>query len=125
MIVAGFSFLVLFALFLITKSFLPEAEGGWSDPPIFDYFYMLGMGICFSILGIGYTYYSWTLNEEEYLEWYTNQQLLGAKSKTTWEKMYYLGWGFWSTRISAPIGAFMGISISVLMLFAIFKYWFG
>ena len=37
MVAAGIGFILLFILLVITKSFLPDAEGGWSDPPIFDY----------------------------------------------------------------------------------------
>lgn len=120
MLIAGLSYFVFFALLIISKSFLPDAGGGWSDPPIYDYLFFLGMGICFSILGVGYTYYSWTLSEEEYYEWFANQQLFGAHLT----KMYRATWNFWSTRISAPIGALVGIVMSVSMLLAIFAYFY-
>lgn len=120
MLIAGLIYFVLFALLIISKRFLPDAGGGWSDPPIFDYLFLLGMGICFSILGIGYTYYSWTLNEEDYLEWFADQQLFG----TYFTKMYRRTRNYWTTRISAPIGALMGIALSILMLIAIFAYFY-
>ncbi|HSB00047.1 MAG TPA: hypothetical protein VLE49_05315 [Anaerolineales bacterium] len=122
MIAAGIGYLVLFILFVVTKSFLPDAGGGWSDPPIFDYLYILGFGICLSIIAIGYTYYSWTLSEEEYLEWYKDQQLFGRNLIEKWRRLYPKGMVIWTNRIFAPVGGLLGIALSGFMLFAIFKY---
>ena len=124
MIAAGIGYLVLFVLFIVTKSFLPAAGGGWSDPPIFDYLYLFGAGICISIIALGYTYYSWTLNEDEYLEWYKDQQLFGGNLIGKWSRLYPEGMIIWTNRIFSPIGALFGIAISGFMLFAIFKYIF-
>jgi hypothetical protein len=124
MMAAGLGYFVLFALFIISKNYLPDAGGGWSDPPIFDYLYLFGAGICFSILGIGYTYYSWTLNEEDFIEWYKDQQLFGRNWVGRWSNLYPKGFLIWSNRISSLIGALIGIAISSFMLFAIFKYFF-
>jgi hypothetical protein len=65
MLVAGFGYIVLFMLLVIAKNHFSDAGGGWSDPLIIDYLFFLGAGICTSILGLGYSYYSWMLTEEE------------------------------------------------------------
>lgn len=125
MIAAGIGYFVLLVLFVVTKSFLPDAGGGWSDPPIFDYLYMLGAGICISIMATGYTYYSWTLSEEEYLQWYKDQQLFGKNWTGKWSGLYPKGMIIWQNRIVAPIGVLIGIVLSGFMSFSIFKYIFG
>jgi hypothetical protein len=125
MIAAGLGYFVLFALFLITKNYLPDAGDGWSDPPIFDYLYLFGVGICLSILMIGYTYYSWTLDEEDFIEWYRDQQLFGRNWVERWSKHYPKGFLIWSNRISAPLVALIGIALSSFMSFGIFKYFFS
>jgi hypothetical protein len=126
MAAAGYTFLVLFALLLVTKTFLPAAWGGLSDPPIFDYFYIFGIGICFSILSIGYSYYSWTLSAKEYSEWFAVQNnnfenWLGRTDSVFPSDSTTI----WSSRISGPIGALIGIVISILMIVAMFHYFFG
>src|SRR5260221_14566677 len=116
---ASYTFLVLFALFAVTKIFLPDTGDGWSNPPIFDYLFLFGIGMCFSIIGIGNTYYSWTLNKEEFIEWYMDQQLFGRN----WIRNFYPEVVLiWTNRISAPIITILSITISSSMLFAIFKY---
>ena len=125
MVAAGFGYIVLFFLFVLAKSRFPDAGGGWSDPPIFDYLHLLGAGICISILATGYTYYSWTLNEEEYIEWYTDQQWIGRKFMKTWSRVYPKGWIIWNNRIVGPIAALFGIALIEFALFSIFDFIFG
>ena len=121
MMAVGISYFVLFFLFLIAKSYFPDAGGGWSDPPIIDYLFFLGAGICISILGLGYTYYSWILTEEEYIKWYTDQQLFGKKFINSWRRLYPSGTIIWMNRILAPISALVGFIMIVIALVAIFK----
>jgi hypothetical protein len=125
-IFASYSSLVLFVLLLITKIFLPNAGGGWSKPPIFDYIYLFGIGICFSILGIGYTYYSWTLKAKEYSEWAAVQQNNFESWLERTDSIFPTDSTLlWSSRIAGPFWALIGIAISVLMLVSIFYYLFG
>jgi len=128
MIVAGLCYFVLFALFIVSKNYLPDAGGGWSDPPIFDYLFLLGTGICLSIISIGITYYSWTLSEKEYIEWYTDQQIIDSKWAKTWINIWINlnpeGGIIWINRIMGPIGILISIFLICSMLFSIFKYLF-
>ena len=124
MVAAGIGFIILFILFAITKSLLPDAGGGWSDPPIFDYLFILGFGICLSIIASGYTYYSWKLTEEEYIEWYTEQQLFGKKHINLWRRLYPSGTVIWTNRLFASIGVLMGFAMIGFTLISIFKFIF-
>lgn len=122
MAIAGYTYFILFVLLIITKTYLPNAWGGLNNPPIFDYIYILGLGICVSILGISYAYYSWTLKPEEYSEWFAVQQnnfeaWLGRTDSFPSDNRV-----LWSSRIAGPFGALMGIVISILMMVAIFNY---
>ena len=124
MVVAGIGYFVLFILFAIAKSRFSDAGGGGSDSPIIDYLFLLGAGVCISILTLGYTYYSWTLTEEEYIKWYTDQQLFGKKFINSWRRLYPSGSVIWMNRIIAPIGAFIGFAMIVFALVAMFKFIF-
>jgi hypothetical protein len=125
MTIAGLGFFVLFILFIISKNYLPDAGGGWSNPPIFDYLFLFGIGICLSISEVGLTYYTWKMNEEEYIEWYLDQVVFGKNWIRTWINFYPKSTFIWMYRILTLIGAVFGIALSGLMLFAIFKYIFG
>jgi len=111
MAIAGYTYFILFVLLIITKTYLPDAWGGLSDPPIFDYIYILGLGICVSILGTSYAYYAWTLSAKEYSEWNAVQQKnfenwLGRTDSIFPADSTIL----WSSRIAGPVGALMGIA---------------
>ena len=120
MAIAGYTSFVLFVLLIITKSLLPDAGGGLSDPLIFEYLYLLGMGICFSILSIGYSYYSWTLSAKEFSEWFAVQNnnfenwLVRTDSFPSDTTLLS------SSRFAGPVGGLMGVTITVFMLVAVF-----
>jgi hypothetical protein len=124
MVMAGIGYIVLFILFAIGKSYFPDAGGGWSDPPLIDYLFFLGAGICISILAAGYTYYSWVLTEEEYIQWYTDQQLFGKKIISSWRRLYPAGMIIWTNRILSPILGLVGIAMAIFGLVLIFKFIF-
>jgi len=121
---AGIGYFVLFILFIIAKSYLPEGEGGWSTPPIFDYVYLFGTGICLSIITITYTYYSWTLNAKEHMEWLESQQIVNPRWGIRWFKKHPETYALWSMRLISPIGALVGVLLIGFMLFSIFKFLF-
>ena len=122
---ASYISLILLALLLITKIFLPDVVRGWSNLLIFDFFYILGIGICISILGAGYTFYSWTLKAQEYSEWNAVQQknfenwLVRLDSRPSDNTL------LWSTRIAAPVAALLGLGLSILMLIAISTFFYN
>jgi hypothetical protein len=122
MVAAGIGYIVLFILFAIGKSYFPDVGGGWSDPPLIDYLFFLGAGVCISILAVGYTYYSWILTEEEYIQWYTDQQLFGKKFTNSWRRFYPSGTLIWTNRLFAPVGALMGFAMIGFALTSIFKF---
>ncbi len=122
MLVAGFSFLILFILFALTESRLPDAGGGWHNPPIYDYVFILGFGICCSVLCIGYTYYAWTLNADDFTEWIKKQTLMSKKQLERKESDFARGYTYWFFRLVTPIGALFGIAMIASMLFSIIRY---
>jgi len=87
---SGIGYLVLLIMLAISKSLLPNLGGDWwSDPPIFDYILLFGIGICVSFHTITNTYYSWTLSEKEYTEWLESQPLMSPKLIKSWYGKYY------------------------------------
>ncbi len=122
MLVAGFSFFILFILFAIADSRLPDAGGGWHNPPIYDYVFMLGFGVCWSVLCIGYTYYAWTLNVDNFTEWIKRQTLMSKKQLQRQESEFARGYTYWFFRFVTPIGALFGIAIIASMLYSIIRY---
>jgi hypothetical protein len=119
MIIAGFSFYILFAAFAIVKSRLPDAGGGWSNPPIFDYMFILGFGICWSVLCIGYTYYAWTLNADDFSTWIKYQTFMSKKRIERPESDFARTYTHWFFRFVSPIGALLGITIIGFILVSI------
>ena len=122
MLIAGFSFIILFILFAIADSRLPDAGGGWHNPPIYDYLFMLGFGVCLLVLCVGYTYFTWTLNAEDFTEWVKKQTLMSKKQLQRQESDFARGYTHWSFRFIAPIGALFGIILIGSMLFSITRY---
>ena len=122
MLVASFSFIVLFILFAITESRLPDAGGGWHNPPIYDYVFIVSFGICWSVLCIGYTYYAWTLNANDFTEWIKKQTLMSKKQLQREESDFARGYTHWFFRFITPIGALFGITLIGFMLFSITRY---
>ena len=125
MVIAGNTCFILFVLLIITKTYLPDAWGGLSDPPIFDYIYIFGLGICVSILGTSYAYYSWTLSAKEFSEWLAVQNNNFENWLVRTDSFPSDNTLLSSNRIAGPVGGLMGIGISALMLVAIFHYFFG
>jgi len=114
-------FYALFALFAVLKILLPQASGGWSDPPVVDYVFILLFGICFAIIGIGYSFHAWTKSAEEYNNWRLNQKPFGLK-RTVNLTMFSPEFDIWSARIILPLGALFGIGIIGFAAYFIFTF---
>ncbi len=122
MIVAGVSFYALFILLIVLKSRLPDAAGGWSDPPIYDYILLLGFGICISVLCIGYTYYAWTLDAEDFSEWIKCQTFMRKKQAQKPVGDFARAYTHWAFRFITPTVALLGIVMIGFMVLAITRY---
>jgi hypothetical protein len=122
MLIASFSFIILFILFAVADSRLPDAGGGWHNPPIYDYVFILGFGICWSVLCIGYTYYAWTLNANDFEEWVKNQVFMPKKQRQKPVSDFARAYNQWFFRFITPVGALFGIAMIGFMVFAIITY---
>jgi hypothetical protein len=122
MIFAGFSFYALFGAFFILKNHLLNISENWSSSPIFDDVFMLGFGVCLSVLFIGYTYYAWTLNLDDFVEWINKQVFVPKKQAQKPISDLARSNGYWLFRIVSPIGAFFGIASAIFSFFSIAKY---
>jgi len=120
MLVAGVGYFALFILFMISKIYIPYAIEEWSEPPIIDLLFFLGTGICISIITFGFTYYSWKLDANEYIEWYKTQQRIGSDWIKIW-KNYSESYVLWSTRLISPLFFLIGITLTGIILVAIFS----
>jgi hypothetical protein len=119
---AGIGYIVLFILFVISKSFLPQRYGGWSDPPLYDYFYLAGTGICIFVLTLTYTYYSWKLDAKDHYEWLKSQRLVKSRiDMSNYPETYAL----WSMRLFSPVGVLIGALLVIFMSLKILNYFFG
>jgi hypothetical protein len=124
MLLAGYSYIVLFVLLFVVKSLIPQGQDGWSDPPIYDYFIWLGLGVCISIIGIGYSYSAWTKNAKNYVEWFLD---LSVK-KTQWQVELMTNnpkLSLWLARIFAPFISLFGIGLIGYISFLIVSFMFG
>jgi hypothetical protein len=119
LLVTEYSYLALFAILLLSKGFLPDAGGGWSDPPIFDYLFLSGCGMCFFIISAIQSYYAWTLNAKEYYEWNYSQIIIGKKWAQKYGRLYPDWYVLWSSRIIGPFAALIGGAIFSFVVFEI------
>lgn len=115
--------LFIFALLFISKVILPDADGGWSDPPVLDVFPFLGVGVCISIFCIIHSYYAWTLDAKQYFEWSYSQTIVGKKWARVYGQPFIDGYVLWSTRIMAPMGVLFGIMVSGFSVFMIISFY--
>lgn len=123
---SGIGYITLLIMLAISKSLLPNlGEDWWSDPPIFDYILLLGIGICISITTIAHTYYSWTMTAKEFTEWLESQPLMSPKMLRSWYGNYYEPFVLWSARLMPPVFALVGILMIGFMLLLIFELFFG
>lgn len=79
------SYFVSFILFAIIKNSLPQASNGFSNPPIYDYLFMLIIGICILISLLSLSYHSWILDEEEYIKWFAKEKIFSSDKTFTQE----------------------------------------
>ena len=110
MSLAGYGCLLLFVLLIMSKSFVPQGLGGWSDPPTYDYIILFGFGVCISILGIVYSYFAWTRSAKDYVEWF----LVQSAKKPKWQAELMSNhpvYALWLARIIAPFIALFGITL--------------
>ena len=122
MIIAGLLFYILFAVFAVLKSHLPNTGGDWSNSPFFDDVFMLGFGICWTVLCSGYTYYAWTLNPNDFEAWVKNQVLMPKKQRQKTVSDFARAYNQWLFRIISPVGALFGTAMIGFMVFAITRY---
>ena len=122
MTIAGYSYIVLFVLFIISKVLIPEGVGGSSDPPIFDYLFLFCVGLVLCILGFGYAYFAWTRDASEFVDWYVNQVRFGRSWVEWWRKFYPSWLILWTNRIFGPFGALLGVCLMGFMAIAITRY---
>jgi len=124
MSLAGYGYIALFALLLVSKIMVPQGSGCWSDPPIYDYIILFGFGICISIMGIGYSYFAWTKNAKDYVEWFFEQ----AVKKIQWQVELMSnnpGFSLWLARLIAPFIALIGIALMGYISFLTVSFIFG
>src|SRR5688572_9685061 len=67
---SGIACFVLMLSFLIYSS---DVIDGWSKSSVYDFIFLLGIGICFSLAGGIYAFYSWAFTTEDFVEWYNDQ----------------------------------------------------
>ena len=118
MSIAGYGYILLFVLLILSKSLLPQGVGGWSDPPIYDYIILFGFGICILIMGVGYSYFAWTRNAQDYVEWFLDQ----STRRTKWQVELMSNqpvFALWLARLLAPVIAFFGIALIGYISFSI------
>jgi hypothetical protein len=87
----------------------------------------LGVSTCFSIIFLIPTYYSWTLNENEFWEWNLDQTIPSLQWMVAffWEKEIWGSYMLWSTRlIIGPIGFLLSITSVIYTFYEIFNFFF-
>jgi hypothetical protein len=112
---ASFFYLISILLFIVTQVFFANV---FSTGKIASVAFFFSSGICFSIIGVVYTYYSWTLSAQDFVEWYINQQMFGKD----WARKSFISpeIGLWSFRlIGGPVTSIVGILLTGFMLFEI------
>lgn len=118
LIFAIWGFVALIFLFIVVRSIFPIGNGSDSNPQIIDSIFLLAFGICTLTIGAVFLYYSWTLNEDEFLEWYLSQNLSKSKWRREWYSASY-ELNYWLSRfISAP---FMSIAGTAMIGSALFQ----
>ncbi len=119
LIFAIWGFVALIFLFIVVRSIFPTGNGSESNPQIIDSIFLLAIGICILTMGVVFLYYSWTLNEYEFLEWYLSQNLSKSKWGREWYSAFY-ELNYWSSRfIGAPFMAIIGTAMIGSALFQI------
>jgi hypothetical protein len=106
MTILGACFLLLGAGFLLFKAVVPDADHGWSSLPAIDFLFIAGFLLCATGLGIGYAYRSWTMDADEFAEWWIAQQWFGASTEF-WIELFTKEYYLWSTRLLSPLLAGM------------------
>jgi hypothetical protein len=123
MLFAGYGFIGLFALLILSKSLVPQGSGGLSDPPIYDYIVFFGFSVYASIIGIGYSYFALTRSAKDYVEWFLAQ----STKKMTWQVELMSDhpvYAVWLARLIAPIIALFGIVMMGYILYSIVLFIF-
>ncbi len=118
----GFIFTALVGLFLLSKIILPEKALGENTPIVYNFLFVLGFGVCLSIIGISYSVVAWTRNSKDYLHWYLAQAI--TRPPLWWIKLFSFSPSFflWWFRLTAPIFALAGLVAAGLGIFYLFLY---
>ncbi|MCG2786647.1 MAG: hypothetical protein L6461_16270 [Anaerolineae bacterium] len=109
-----------FVLLLILETIITNVsiQFEYRYHPLITQFYLLTaicLGICFLIIGILYTYYSWTLDDQDFMEWQIAQQI-SKKGKT--RKKYNPRFSHRAFRLVGPFEFIIGIVIIIFGLLA-------
>jgi hypothetical protein len=108
------------ACFVLMLSFLVYSIGlidGWSTSPVFDFIFLLGIGICFSIVGGIYALYSWAFTTEDFVEWYNNQS---GDWRNYWHIFFSDKILHWIFRFNSSIFLLAGIAMVILSFYFFF-----
>jgi hypothetical protein len=121
--IANIIFGVFICILLISFFLFPAKEGGWLESSnLLNNFLSFVISTCFTIIIVVPTYYSWTLNQEEFWEW--NKRLYLSIMRKFIEmlddKEIFIPYYFWLTRIIGSIASFYLISVSIYLLIMIF-----
>ena len=122
MIVAGLSFYILFAVLVVLKNHLLNMGGEWTNSQVFDDVFMLGFFTCWLVLCIGYTYYAWKLNANDFLEWMKKQTFMSKKQLQRQESEFARDYTYWFFRYITPLGVLFGITAIGFNLLSIIRY---
>lgn len=113
--VLGACSVLLMAGFLLFKAVVPDADYDWSALPAIDFVFIAGFLLCAAGTGIGYAYRSWTMDADEFAEWWIAQQWFGASWTESWIELFTKEYYLWSTRLLSPLLA----GVTLVMLFVV------
>ena len=109
------------ACFALMFSFLIYSQNviaGWSKSSVYDLIFLLGIGICFSLVGGIYAFYSWAFTTENFVEWYNDQN---GDWRNYWKIFYPDAVLHWIVRINSPIFLLAGLGMVGSSLYFFFS----
>jgi len=110
--------IVCFALMFSFLIYSLDVVDGWSKSPVFDLIFLLGIGICFSLVGGIYAFYSWAFTTENFVEWYNDQS---GDWRNYWQIFYSDTILHWIIRINSPVFLLVGLGMVGSSLYFFFS----
>jgi hypothetical protein len=89
----------------------------WNKLPVFDFIFLLGIGICFSLVAGIYVFYSWTFTTENFVDWFNEQR---GGWRNYWQIFYSDAVLHWIFRINSPVFLVAGLAMVVSSLYFFF-----